>query len=343
MSDDRYSQIKGGQVKDGQIKDGQIKDGQIKGSQSKDSQSKDGQNIDGDGRGSDRVRETLDAPRMAVATALQHAGITLKEASRTLGRNDAYLQQYLYRGSPRRLPEDMRYALAALVGCDQRRFLGPDEIERQTNASLRTSADGRATAGTNLSTTAYKTTRGQGVPVMAAPPAPKFPTPGNNERSGNNERPGNNERNAVANLANNATIAFMDITASAGGGALNEGEADNPETDDRFAMPVDMLRKITPTPSAGLRLITISGDSMAPVLEHGDVVMVDCTQTQPSPPGIFIVDDGIGLVAKRLDLVPATQPQMLRLTSENGVYTNYQRRIDEVHIVGRVVWFARTL
>ena len=172
---------------------------------------------------------------------------------------------------------------------------------------------------------------------MAAPPAPKFPTPDSNER------PGSNERNAAANLANNATIAFMDITTSAGGGALNEGEADNPETDDRFAMPVDMLRKITPTPSAGLRLITISGDSMAPVLEHGDVVMVDCTHTQPSPPGIFIVGDGIGLVAKRLDLVPATQPQMLRLTSENGVYTNYQRRIDEVHIVGRVVWFARTL
>ena len=330
MSDDRYSQIKGGQVKDGQIKGSQSKD-----SQSKDSQSKDGQNIDGDGRGSDRVRETLDAPRMAVATALQHAGITLKEASRTLGRNDAYLQQYLYRGSPRRLPEDMRYALAALVGCDQRRFLGPDEIELQTNTALRTPAMAGAKA--------YKTTRGQGVPVMAAPPAPKFSTPDSNERPDINERPGSNERNAAANLANNVTIAFMGITASASGGALNEGEADNPETDDRFAMPVDMLRKITPTPSAGLRLITISDDSMAPLLEHGDVVMVDCTQTQPSPPGIFIVDDGIGLVGKRLDLVPATQPQILRLTSENGVYTNYQRRIDEVHIVGRVVWFARTL
>ena len=105
MGDNRHNQIKGGQSKDG------------------------------DGIGSDRMKETLDAPRMAVATALQQAGITLKEASRTLGRNDAYLQQYLYRGSPRRLPEDMRYALAALVGCDQRRFLGPDEIERQTNAN----------------------------------------------------------------------------------------------------------------------------------------------------------------------------------------------------------------
>lgn len=150
----------------------------------------------------------------------------------------------------------------------------------------------------------------------------------------------------MANLAGStrASIAFMDITASAGGGALNDGAAgDEAGSDDSFAMPVEMLRKITPTPSAGLRLIMISGDSMAPVLEHGDIVMVDCTQTQPSPPGIFIVDDGVGLVAKRLDLVPATQPQMLRLTSENGVYTNYQRPIDVVHIVGRVVWFARTL
>ena len=300
-------------------------------------QIKGGQSKDGDGIGSDRMKETLDAPRMAVATALQQAGITLKEASRTLGRNDAYLQQYLYRGSPRRLPEDMRYALAALVGYDQRRFLGPDEIELQTNTALRTPAMAGATVGAMAGAKAHTTTRGQGVPVMATSPTPKFPTPDSNER------PGSNERNAAANLANNATIAFMDITASAGGGALNEGEADNPETDDRFAMPVDMLRKITPTPSAGLRLITVSGDSMAPLLEHGDVVMVDCTQSQPSPPGIFIVDDGIGLVAKRLDLVPATQPQMLRLTSENGVYTNYQRRIDEVHIVGRVVWFTRTL
>jgi len=82
---------------------------------------------------------------------------------------------------------------------------------------------------------------------------------------------------------------------------------------------------------------------MAPVLEHGDIVMVDCAQTRPSPPGIFIVDDGIGLVAKRVDLIPNTTPQMLRLTSENNLYTNYQRRIDEVQIIGRVVWFARSL
>ena len=66
-------------------------------------------------------------------------------------------------------------------------------------------------------------------------------------------------------------------------------------------------------------------------------------QTRPSPPGIFILDDGVGLVAKRIEIIPNTTPQMLRISSENSAYSSYQRRIDEVHIIGRVVWFARRL
>ena len=68
---------------------------------------------------------------------------------------------------------------------------------------------------------------------------------------------------------------------------------------------------------------------------------------RPNPPdqspGIFILDDGVGLVAKRIEIIPSTTPQMLRISSENSAYSSYQRRIDEVHIIGRVVWFARRL
>ena len=66
-------------------------------------------------------------------------------------------------------------------------------------------------------------------------------------------------------------------------------------------------------------------------------------QTRPSPPGILILDDGVGLVAKRIEIIPSTTPQMLRISSENSAYSSYQRRIDEVHIIGRVVWFANRL
>ena len=34
---------------------------------------------------------------------------------------------------------------------------------------------------------------------------------------------------------------------------------------------------------------------------------------------------------------------MLRLSSDNPAYSYYQRRMDKVPVVGRVVWFARSL
>ena len=65
----------------------------------------------------------LDPVREAVQQALASQGLSLKQASRALGRNDAYLHQFLYRRSPRRLPEELRHALAALLECDQALFL----------------------------------------------------------------------------------------------------------------------------------------------------------------------------------------------------------------------------
>jgi phage repressor protein C with HTH and peptisase S24 domain len=71
--------------------------------------------------------------------------------------------------------------------------------------------------------------------------------------------------------------------------------------------------------------------------------MIDTARKQPSPPGIFILDDGVGPVATRVDAVPNTTPPMLRLSSDNPAYSNYQHRLDEVHIIGRAIWFGRSL
>ena len=40
---------------------------------------------------------------------------SLRDLSRILKKNDAYLQQYLYRGTPKILPEEYRYKLANLL------------------------------------------------------------------------------------------------------------------------------------------------------------------------------------------------------------------------------------
>lgn len=62
-----------------------------------------------------------------------------------------------------------------------------------------------------------------------------------------------------------------------------------------------------------------------------------------NPPGIFVLDDGMGLVAKRLEHIPNSDPPAVRVISDNGFYSPYERTADEIHIVGRIRWFAREI
>jgi phage repressor protein C with HTH and peptisase S24 domain len=48
----------------------------------------------------------------------------------------------------------------------------------------------------------------------------------------------------------------------------------------------------------------VEGDSMMPTLHDGDIVLVDLARRAPIPPGIFVLHDGMGLVAKRLEHIP---------------------------------------
>lgn len=67
----------------------------------------------------------LDDPvRKAVASALEDAGLDMSEVSLKLGRNHAYLQQFLKRGTPAELPEDFRDGLAAMTGKPASAFRG---------------------------------------------------------------------------------------------------------------------------------------------------------------------------------------------------------------------------
>jgi phage repressor protein C with HTH and peptisase S24 domain len=90
-----------------------------------------------------------------------------------------------------------------------------------------------------------------------------------------------------------------------------------------------------------LRMLYVRGDSMEPTLCHNDIVLVDTTSKSPSPPGTFVLFDGYGLVAKRLEYI--TEGKTIRITSDNPQYSTYERSVDDTFIIGRVVWFAREM
>jgi cyanate lyase len=62
-----------------------------------------------------------DIRSLIVQRAQQH-GETLASLSKMIGRNDAYLQQFVRRGTPKRLPEDARLQLAFCLNVDERQL-----------------------------------------------------------------------------------------------------------------------------------------------------------------------------------------------------------------------------
>ncbi|CAA7614916.1 LexA family transcriptional regulator [Magnetospirillum sp. SS-4] len=135
------------------------------------------------------------------------------------------------------------------------------------------------------------------------------------------------------------TVPFVAVEADMGGGAVVDSE----EECAPWRFPKAWLRDVLRLGSGGLKLIRVRGDSMEPTLLGGDVVMIDTTQTMPDPTGIFVLHDGFGLVAKRLERLAGGEVPSVRIISDNTRYQPYERTADEIYIVGRIVWFARNL
>lgn len=66
-----------------------------------------------------------------------------------------------------------------------------------------------------------------------------------------------------------------------------------------------------------LRMITLRGDSMEPLASRGSQLLIDISERDPVPPGIFVVWDGMGLVTKRIEHVQHSDPPRVRLKSAN--------------------------
>ena len=136
------------------------------------------------------------------------------------------------------------------------------------------------------------------------------------------------------------SIAYANARPSMGGGSVLEGD-DKPGRNFHFRRSW-IKNRLHAAPSM-LRVVQVEGDSMRPTLEDGVTVLVDMNQKSPMPPGIFVLHDGMGLVAKRLEHIPNSDPPALRVISDNGLYSPYERTADEINIVGRIRWFGREM
>lgn len=134
-------------------------------------------------------------------------------------------------------------------------------------------------------------------------------------------------------------VPSVAIEASMGGGAEIYDEA----TEKPYYFHRSWINNKLKTSPKDLRIIFVRGDSMYPTLDNNDMVLVDISKRSPTPPGIFVLYDGIGLVVKRLEYIGDKNAPKMRIISDNKQYSPYERGAMDINVIGRVVWFARQL
>jgi len=134
-------------------------------------------------------------------------------------------------------------------------------------------------------------------------------------------------------------IPEYDIAAAAGHGnfPIATSEQEGLRAVDHWSLPRRYLAAFSEHPEL-LAVIKVAGDSMEPDYQAGERVLVDRSHVLPSPPGVYVLWDGLGLVLKRVEVIFGSEdPVMIRISSINQAYGTYERALSEVHINGRVV------
>ena len=210
---------------------------------------------------------SLQGPRARLLELAQARGVSLAALSELLGRNPSYLQQFIRKGSPRKLEEQDRATLARFFG------VGEEELrEVQENSYVKPP----------------KRASGEWVEVPR-----------------------------------------LDLGASAGPGRVAGDEAafDTFRFSRRWLTEQGLER-------AQLSALRVEGDSMEPLLNDGDEILVD-RSPRPFRDGIHVVRLGETLMVKRVASAGAGR---IALLSQNLAYPPVEGAAEEVAIIGRVVW-----
>ena len=206
-----------------------------------------------------------DGPRRRLLELAQERGASLSGLSQLIDRNTTYLQQFVRKGSPRKLEERDRRTLAE--------FFAVSESE------------------------------------LGAPEEKSYPTPDP--------------------ASEWIEIDRLPVGASAGPGAMVSAEAPF----DAFRFSRRWLAE-QGLGHAQLSAMTVEGDSMEPLLRDGDEILVDRSQ-RALRDGINVVRLDESVMVKRL---ASAGPGRVTLLSQNLAYPPVEVALEDIAIIGRVVW-----
>lgn len=144
---------------------------------------------------------------------------------------------------------------------------------------------------------------------------------------------------ASATRSGYVRLERLAIEVSAGGGTAVGNES---EVVEMLDVADWWAQQNLPRDLSKVRVVTARGDSMAPDIQHGDVLFVDISQPRFEAPGLYVMNwQGRALVKR---LVPEIARGRLAIVSNNPAYPPEhidEGEIDSLKIAGRVAaWWT---
>jgi len=131
------------------------------------------------------------------------------------------------------------------------------------------------------------------------------------------------------------TVKIYDTPIVGGHGAENDIEL----TIGTMAFKTDWLRSQLLADPNNVSLAFVSGDSMSPKINRGDMILVDHSVVDQVAEGIWVVDIGGGPIVKKVQRLSKTK---IKLRSENKEYetiiVDFKEDPEAARFIGRVVW-----
>lgn len=146
-------------------------------------------------------------------------------------------------------------------------------------------------------------------------------------------------------------IMEIDVRAGLGGGGTTEGREvrhdgnySDPVKSEAWQFPARFMREEIRANESQVIIIETDGDSMEPTIGSGERIIVHTGIRHPSPDGIFALRDAFGnIVAKRLQVLRKGDPPRVLIISDNKSHATEEVGLDEINIVGRVLWALKRL
>ena len=132
-----------------------------------------------------------------------------------------------------------------------------------------------------------------------------------------------------------AAIQRYDARLSAGHGSIVDPGA---EPLGLQLYEAQWLRSITNATPTDLAIVRVDGDSMYPTLNDGDWILVDRTQRRLNREGIYALQVGDACWVKRVTL--NLRDKLVRVISDNPIYSAQELSEEELTCIGRVVWIV---